>query len=53
MSTETDLVGGLLHTGPAAQDERVVAGDDSDNINALGLELLVLGYVRREVVGVA
>ena len=49
----TYLVTNVLDTGPAAQDEGVVVREDSDDIDALGFELVVFGYVGREVVGVA
>ena len=38
---------------PAAEHERVVGGDDGDDVDALRLELVVLLQVRREVVHVA
>ena len=47
------LVTDVLDTGPTAQDEGVVVREDSDDIDALGFELVVFGYVGREVVGVA
>ena len=48
-----DLIFGAHHTCPSAHDEGVVRGDDGDDIDALGLELLVLLKVRREMVDVA
>jgi len=45
-----DLVFEALDTRPAAQDERVVGGDDDDDIDSLGLELVVLLDVRRQMV---
>ena len=47
----TYLVTDVLDTGPTAQDEGVVVREDSDDIDALGFELVVFGYVGREVVG--
>jgi hypothetical protein len=46
------LVCESLNTSPSAQDERVVGGDDSDDIDTLGFKLVVLGKVGREVVDV-
>lgn len=43
----------MLHTRPAAEDEGVVGGEDGDNIDALALELVDVGNVGWEVVGVA
>jgi hypothetical protein len=47
------LVTDVLHTGPAAEDKGVVGGDDGDGVDALGLDLVVLFEVGREMVGVA
>lgn len=46
------LVCQSLNTSPSAQDERIIGSDDSDNIDTLGFELVVLGKVGREVVDV-
>jgi hypothetical protein len=41
-----------LNTSPSAHDEWVVCSDDSDDIDTLGFELVVIGKVGREVVDV-
>jgi hypothetical protein len=44
------LVLQLLKSAPPAHHERIIGSYDGDHINALGLELIVLLYVRREMV---
>jgi hypothetical protein len=41
----------VVDLAPAVEDELVVVGDEGDNVDALGLELLELLDVGREVVG--
>jgi hypothetical protein len=47
----TDLVGGVEGAAPGGHDEDVVRGEDVDGVDTLGLELVELLEVRREVVG--
>lgn len=49
----THLVLQPQEAGPPALDERVVGGDDGDDVDALGLELVDLLQERRQVVHVA
>lgn len=46
------LVCQSLNTSPSAQNERIISSDDSDDVDTLGFELVVVGNVRREVVDV-
>ena len=50
---ETHLVLEAEETGPAAEDEGVVRGENGDDVNTLRLELVVLLEERREMVRVA
>lgn len=49
----THLVLRTRHLCPSTHHERVVGGKDSDDINAFGLELVVLLKVGREMLLVA
>ena len=49
----THLIRDTLDTSPSAEDEGVVVGEDVDGVDTLGLELVVLLCVWREVVRVA
>jgi hypothetical protein len=49
----TELILELVNAGPSAHDKSIVGGENSDDIDTLGLDLIVLLDVAREMVRVA
>jgi len=52
MYYSTDLVCYSLHTSPSAHNEGVIGSNDSDDVDPLLLELVILGEVGWEVIDV-
>jgi len=53
MREMTNLVLEALDAGPPTHNERIVGGQDRDHVDALCFELVILGEVRREMLGMA